>query len=277
MLMGEGLEELTLCPQHGLRYDPKTHSGCVVCRRPAGVVVAEPPAGGALGTPAGGELLSRLRSQPLVLAAVGGAIVLVLLIVVVVAVRGSSTKDAEAATEVSADATPEQQLSAYLKATWAIEQDLPIDETRIAMEGAAQEAEQGRLDIDARKAKLEHLVSLLQEQQQRFAALAAPDMTTVHRQAVLNWFDRANRSCELWRDLLNHHKEVLRLIARKREVASREDALQLQSDVRTEQAGIAHTMDSSREITKQMEDLLAQKRAEEDRLIAEYKLRLKRP
>jgi len=275
--MGEGLSELPLCPQHGLRYDPKVHSGCVVCRRPAGAVVAEPPATGALGTPAGGELLARLRSQPLLLAAVGGALVLVLAVVVTLAVRGSSTKDAEAATELSADATPVEQLTAYLQATWAIEENLPVAETRIAMEGAAEEAERGRLDIDARKAKLEHLVSLLQAEQQRFVALAAPDMTTVHRQAVLNWFDRANRSCELWRELLNHHKEVLRLIERKREITSREDAQKLQSDVRTEQQGIEHTMASSREITKQMEDLTLQKRAEEDRLITEYKLKLKRP
>lgn len=275
--MGEGLEELPLCPQHGLRYDPKVHSGCVVCRRPAGAVVAEPPAGGALGTPAGGELFARLRSQPLILAAVGGAIVLVLAIVVVLAVRGSSTRDAEAATDLPADATQEQQLTAYLRSTWVIEQNLPIAETREAMEGAAQEAQQGRLDIDARKAKLENLVSLLQAEQQRFVALPAPDMTTVHRQAFLNWFDRANRACELWRDLLNHYKEAMRLVERKREVTSREDAIQLNSDVRSEQDAIAHTMESSREITKQLEDLNAQKHAEEDRLIAEYKLRLKRP
>src|SRR5438477_6813554 len=129
MAEGEPKASGGVCATHGLRYDPASTTGCVICRREAAHDAAAPPAGATPAAGGPGSLLAKLtdlaRARPIV--TVGGIGVVVLVLGIAGARVAFSSPASGAASGPSATAGSAGKLATYLDVVDAFDRALPLD------------------------------------------------------------------------------------------------------------------------------------------------------
>jgi hypothetical protein len=251
-----------VCPRHGLGYDAAKDIGCVRCRREAQASAA--PA----------------RAIPRV-AIVAGAGVFVALVVggaLVVALRGAprgTNAKSETPPAVAGEGALDAQLTSYLRATWSQEKELPIAEARHAFSQMPDEIRMRRLDVDDRRRRIKAFSEKLAAQKTAFAALPVPEPASRHRMLFLNWYTVMGSFVDIANDQLHLYEDALRLNEKGYHLSWGERHAH-DEEVRSTQQRIEHTVERARALEREAHDLGTQKRAEEERLIRDYKLGIAR-
>src|SRR5438034_435436 len=129
---GERQGGAAVCAEHGLRYDPAQHKGCVICRRTA---PATPPSTSAVTSEAErasaspiARIVERTREKPAIAIGAGVGALVIALGVGALAMRGSGapSPSASAAAEVGQAA----QIAKYLQTVETFDRALPVEEAR---------------------------------------------------------------------------------------------------------------------------------------------------
>jgi hypothetical protein len=170
----------------------------------------------------------------------------------------------------------EKQLETYLRATWSHEEQLPLSETRRAFAEMPNEIRQQRLDTTDRRQRIKAYSEKLAAQKLAFESVPAPEPASHHRMLFRNWYAVMGTFVDIANDQLHLYEEVVRINEKRRSVTSWDEQRALNDEIRSTQGRIDHTIERARALQHEAHDLSVQKRAEEDRLIREYKLGIAR-
>jgi cell fate (sporulation/competence/biofilm development) regulator YlbF (YheA/YmcA/DUF963 family) len=199
---------------------------------------------------------------------VAGALALLLVattVFVAIATRKPTTADA------ATIAGPQPELTRYILAVRAVDEALPV-EAHGALDGLGKAAQQGTLDIDARREKIKSLREKVTARRAGFAALPIPAGAESLGALELDLFDKYLELEDTVLDQLRLHEEVAGLVERKRAITTREEATSLQDDFRTLQERVTTTMKKADRLESEGNALGARRDQEIDRLIKEHAL-----
>jgi hypothetical protein len=271
---GERQGGAVVCAEHGLRYDPAQHKGCVICRRTA---PAAPPSTSAVtseGEPASASTIARVveraREKPAIAIAAGVGALVIVVGIAALAARGSGAPTPSAS--AAAEGSPAAEIAKYLHTVDTFDRALPVEEARAALSGMGEEARRGSLDVEARRRAIQSYAAKLEAQKQAFTALPVPPAASTHHDIVVEQYERLTAFVEVALEELRIHEEVAHLLERKKTISTRDEAVDLQGEFRAMQDHLNTTLEKNRRIEADERNLAERRSAEEARLASEYRL-----